>query len=148
MLTERQRCVSEQLAERTGIDAVMISRLVRSFYGKVRQDELLGPVFDARIREWGSHLARMDAFWSSVALMTGIYHGGPMEKHQSLPIDARHFDRWLKLFRETAHEVCPPAAAAHFIDRAERIAHSLELGVASSHGILLRRGQRLHRSRE
>jgi truncated hemoglobin YjbI len=37
----------------------------------------------------------MCAFWSSVALMSGRYHGQPMEKHLPLPIDARHFDRWL-----------------------------------------------------
>jgi truncated hemoglobin YjbI len=45
--------------------------------------------------------------------MSGRYHGQPMEKHLPLPVDSRHFDRWLALFDETAHDVCPPAAAAH-----------------------------------
>ena len=35
--------------------------------------------------------------------MSGIYHGRPMEKHLPLPVDFRHFDRWLTLFEETAH---------------------------------------------
>ena len=70
-------------------------------------------------------------FWSSVALMSGRYHGQPMEKHVRLPVDARHFDRWLQLFERTALEVCPPAAAAHFIERAKPIAQSLELGIAA-----------------
>jgi hemoglobin len=87
----------------------------------------------------------MFAFWSSVALMTGQYHGRPMEKHLPLPVDARHFDRWLELFRETAQEVCPPAAAVHFIERAHRIAESLELGIAGNIGILLPKGKRLRR---
>ena len=47
------------------------------------------------------------------------------------PIEALHFDRWLAIFAETAQDLCPPAAAAHFIDRARRIAGSLALGVAA-----------------
>jgi hemoglobin len=36
-------------------------------------------------------------------------------------------------------------AANHFIDRARRIAESLELGAAGGRGVLLRKGERLHR---
>jgi hemoglobin len=85
----------------------------------------------------------MCAFWSSVTLMTGRYHGQPMQKHLPLPVDARHFDRWLALFEATARELCPPKAADHFVDRARRIAESLELGIASGRGIILRKGERL-----
>lgn len=142
---ERRAAVVADIAARTGIDEAMIDRLVRTFYGKVRQDPLLGPVFDARIADWEPHLQRMCAFWSSVALMSGRYHGQPMEKHLPLPVDARHFDRWLALFAATAAEVCPPAAAGHFIERAERIAQSLEFGIASQDGTFLGKGQRLRR---
>ena len=65
-----------------------------------------------------------------------------MPKHLPLPIDARHFDRWPALFEATAAEVCPPSAAAHFIERARRIAESLELGIAGAHGVMLGRGER------
>lgn len=57
-----------------------------------------------------------------------------MAAHAPLPIAAEHFDRWLELFVESAHATCPPAAAAHFIDRAYRIADSLELGIAAQKG--------------
>ena len=77
--------------------------------------------------------------------MSGRYHGQPMEKHLPLPVDSHHFDHWLRLFRETALEVCPPAAASHFIERAERIAESLELGIAGKKGVLLMKGRRLRR---
>ena len=107
---------------------------------------MLGPVFDKRIADWASHLAQMCAFWSSVALMSGRYHGQPMQKHLRLPVDARHFDRWLELFVETACELCPPAAAEHFIAAARRIAESLELGIAIQCGISLMKGERLRRS--
>jgi hemoglobin len=88
----------------------------------------------------------MCAFWSSVALMSGRYSGQPMRVHLPLPVDAEHFDRWLMLFEQTAHEVCPPAAAAHFIERAHRIAESLELGIAGRHGVLLGKNQRFRRA--
>lgn len=125
----------------------MIESLVRRFYAKIRKDALLAPIFKVRIQDWELHLERMCAFWSSVALMSGRYHGSPMTKHLPLPVDAAHFDRWLALFEETARQVCPPEAEAHFVERARRIAESLELGIAGRHGILLRSGERFrHRS--
>ena len=143
--TDRLARIRAEIVERTGIDEAMIERLVRAFYAKVRQDNLLGPVFAARIADWEPHLARMCAFWSSVALLSGVYHGQPMEKHLPLPIDSGHFDRWLALFEETAREVCPAAAAAHFVERAHRIAESLEVGIAGHHDVLLMKGQRFVR---
>ena len=140
--TGKRARITAEITERTGIDEAMIETLVHGFYDRVRNDQILGPIFDARISNWPPHLERMCAFWSSVALMTGRYHGAPMEKHVSLPVDARHFDRWLDLFRQSAHALCPPAAAQHFIERAERIAESLELGVAGHHGVMIAKGER------
>ena len=138
----RRAAATAEIIARTGIDEAMIDRLVRRFYGKIRSDTVLGPIFAARIADWEPHLRRMVAFWSAVALMSGRYHGQPMEKHLPLPVDAQHFDRWLALFEATAAEACPPAAAAHFTERARRIAQSLELGIASSHGVLVPPGGR------
>jgi len=142
---ERREQIVADIMARTGITETMIERLVHGFYAKVRADEMLAPVFDARIRDWGPHLSQMCAFWSSVALMSGRYHGAPMPKHLPLPIDAAHFDRWLALFEETAAEICPSEAAAHFIERARRIAASLELGVAGANGVLLGLDERFRR---
>lgn len=147
-IASRRAQVAGEIAERTGIDEAMIEHLVHRFYARVREDALLGPVFEERVADWGSHLQRMCSFWSSVALMTGRYHGRPMDKHLPLPVDAEHFDRWLALFEEVAREACPPAAAEHFIERARRIAESLELGIAGRHGVLLGKGQRFRLGRE
>jgi len=68
-----------------------------------------------------------------------------MAKHLPLPINARHFDRWLALFEAAARDLCPPKAAEHFVTLARRIADSLELGVAGAHGVLLRKGERFLR---
>ena len=142
---ERRAAATAAIQAETGIDEAMIERLVRGFYDRVRTDDLLGPIFAARITDWEPHLAQMFAFWSSVALMTGRYHGQPMRKHLPLPVDAAHFDRWIALFAATAQELCPPKAAAHFVARAQRIAESLELGIAGAHGVMLARGERFRR---
>lgn len=121
--------LTAQLQAETGLDDEVLRSLVHAFYSKVRRDPDLGPIFEARILDWGPHLERMVTFWSSVALMTGRYHGAPVPKHVGLPVSWDHFDRWLSLFRETAGEVCTPEGAAHVIERAERIARSLNMAV-------------------
>jgi hemoglobin len=142
----RREAIVRRIEAETGIDEPMIARLVDGFYDRVRADPLIGPVFNDRIDDWGPHLEQMRLFWSSVALMSGVYHGRPMPKHLPLPVDARHFDRWLELFEATARDLCPPAAADHFIERARRIAESLELGIAGANGVLLMKGERYLRS--
>lgn len=145
--TERRTRIAADIVENTGIDEELIRKLVHAFYSRVRKDDVLAPIFDNHISDWTAHLEKMCAFWSSVALMTGRYHGRPMEKHLPLPVDACHFDRWLALFEETAKQECSPAAAEHFIERARRIAESLEMGIASNSGVLLRKGERYVRGK-
>lgn len=140
----RARIVESRRLE-TGIDEAMIDRLVRAFYGKVRLDPMLGPVFEAQVVDWEHHFQILGAFWSSVTLGTGAYSGTPMQKHIGLPVDGRHFDRWLRLFGETAIEICPPDAARLFMERAMRIAESLELAIAGDLKIMLASGERLSR---
>jgi len=121
--------ITAELEARTGLDDTVLRELVHAFYGKIQKDPVLGPIFAERITDWPPHLERMTTFWSSVALMTGRYHGAPVPKHVGLPVDGTHFERWLGLFRETAEEVCSPAGAAHVVERAERIARSLSFAV-------------------
>lgn len=118
-----------------GITEAMIKTLVHAFYARVRLDPLLGPIFNRAIEDWDTHLEKLCAFWSSVTLMTGRYKGTPMQTHAELPeITPAHFERWLALFRDTAITTCPPAAALVFVDRANRIAESLQLGIALHRG--------------
>lgn len=124
----RPAMTAEIMAE-TGLDEDRLRALVHRFYEKKRADAVLGPIFAARISDWGPHLAKMVDFWSSVALMTGRYHGAPVPAHAGLPVTWAHFERWLTLFRETARETCPPAGAALVVDRAERIARSLNFAI-------------------
>lgn len=129
----RRSLLTQDAIARTGITDEMIGDLVTRFYGRVREDALLGPVF-AVVMNWDEHLARLKDFWSSVVLMSGRYHGSPMRVHMPLNLTGHHFDRWLDLFEQTAREICPPAAAALFIDKARRIADSFEMASATMAG--------------
>lgn len=108
-----------------------IRALVHAFYARIREDEVLAPIFARVIGEdWGPHLAKMCDFWSSVMRMSGRYKGNPMIAHIRLKmVRPEHFARWLALFRDTALDTCPPDIAAQFCARAENIARSLQLGM-------------------
>lgn len=139
---QRRAAIVQQMREQTGIDEGMIEQLVRGFYARVRADALIGPIFNERIHDWEPHLQRMCEFWSSVVLSSGVYHGQPMRMHLPLPVEARHFDRWLELFAQTARDLFDDPIADYFMERARRIATSLETGIAASQGVFLGRGER------
>lgn len=108
-----------------------LQRLVDRFYAKVREDAYIGPLFNDAIDDWPEHLAKLGAFWSSVINRSGRFKGNPMGahlKHQAA-IRPQMFCRWLALWRQTARETLSPHAAELVIDRAERIAESLQLGL-------------------
>ena len=108
-----------------------LGRLIPLFYARVREDPLLGPVFNAAVRDWPEHLELLRAFWSSVMNTSGRYKGNPMAAHmrhlQAIRPDM--FERWLALWREAAAETLAPSEAARIIEKAERIAESLKLGL-------------------
>ena len=119
-----------------GITEERLSELVDLFYGRVRKDDLIGPVFNRAIDDWPEHLDRLKAFWSSVMLTSGRYKGRPLPAHVKHGDSIRQasFDRWLELWREATEEVLPPAAAAAMQEKAGRIAESLSMGIAFARG--------------
>ena len=105
--------------------------LVDRFYAKVREDDLLGPVFNGAIPDWPEHLEKLTAFWSSVMLTSGRYKGNPMMTHLKhvAAIRPAMFARWLELWGETARDALDEHGATAVIAKAERIAESLQLGM-------------------
>ena len=83
-----------------------ISDMVRSFYGDVAQDDLLGPLFNdiARV-DWVDHLPKLTLFWARALLGVQGYSGNPFSKHASVfrrrAFGEEHFARWLEMFHET-----------------------------------------------
>ena len=112
-----------------------IAVLVHSFYGRVRADAVLGPIFDAHVKDWDTHLAKMVDFWSSTLRGTARFRGTPMPKHVALPgLTADLFDRWLALFDETTASLANPDMRERANDLARRIAESLWYGYQMSRG--------------
>ncbi len=105
-----------------------IRRLVFTFYGRVQEDEVLGPVFSERLEaRWDAHLEKMCDFWSSVLLATGRYLGDPLRAHAQVPgITRAHFDRWIALFEVVAHETLEEWKATDVVGRAVRMRAALE----------------------
>ena len=108
-----------------------IARLVPAFYARIREDAVLGPIFNGAIDDWPHHLEKLKAFWSSVMLTSGRYKGQPMVAHiaHEPHMQRENFGRWLALWQQTTAELLPSEAAAAFQEKADRIAESLQLGV-------------------
>ncbi|MBG42608.1 MAG: globin [Aequorivita sp.] len=82
-----------------------VKHLVDSFYGKIREDQLLKDIFNNIIHDrWPEHLEKMYTFWQTVLLSEHTYYGSPFPPHAKMPVDKEHFDRWLQLFFETVDE--------------------------------------------
>lgn len=110
-----------------------VLRLVHAFYARVRQDEILGPIFDAHIDDWDRHLARLVDFWSAILRRTARFSGAPMPRHAALPgLSMELFERWLGLFEATLADQPNRALAEQAGRAARRIAQSLWSGYQMS----------------
>lgn len=105
-----------------------LSRLVRQFYAKAQHDPLLGPVFESAVSDWEQHLEQVGAFWVTAALGVPAYRGNPMAAHGKHALTPMMFDRWLRIWGETADEVFTADVAADLKGRASAIAESLKAG--------------------
>ena len=130
----RARKMADALA--CGIDDAFISQLVEQFYGAIRADEMLGPIFGAKVSDWPHHLARMKDFWASIMLQSGRFSGNPMRKHIAIGgLDEAHFARWQSLWDQTLARIAPSAAVAdRFREAARRIGESLLIGIRIDRG--------------
>ena len=100
-----------------------IKKMVNVFYGKVRKDDLIGPIFNNAIQNhWSEHLEKLYLFWQSRLFGDPVYNGFPFPPHAQLPIGKEHFDRWLALFVETVDNLFIGSIADEAKNRAYKIA--------------------------
>lgn len=95
-----------------------IELLVNSFYTRVRDDEMLGFIFDKVAQtNWETHLPKMYAFWETVMFRSGGFTGNPLAAHAKLvpltDMGRDKFDRWLTLFRATVDDLFAGENAEH-----------------------------------
>lgn len=104
-----------------------IKMLVDVFYGKVRTNPIIGPIFNNVIGEnWEKHLQRMYDFWQTILLDTPAYSGSPFLKHAKLPIDKEHFDTWIALWYQTIDEHFTGEKAKEAKWRADRMSEMFQ----------------------
>ncbi|MFL6694237.1 MAG: group III truncated hemoglobin [Ramlibacter sp.] len=112
-----------------------ITLLVHTFYARVRDDQALGPIFTAHVKDWDTHLAKMVDFWSSALRGTARFRGTPMPKHMALPgLSAELFGHWLVLFDRTTATLGNVPMRQRANELARRIAESLWYGYQLNQG--------------
>ena len=107
------RTVFDQLGGAPGL-----KRLLQHFYADVRQDQVLGPIFNARIHDWPAHLEKIGSFWARQTGAASNYAGGFAAAHLPLGLQEEHFVRWLGLWERNCRQQLDPAPAAWMIARA------------------------------
>ncbi|MEP7118291.1 MAG: group III truncated hemoglobin [Acidobacteriota bacterium] len=106
-----------------------VAELVSTFYAKVRDDAILGPIFERHVADWNLHMPKMIAFWSAALRGSSNYRGNPMVVHRALPnLTQSMFERWLDLFHESASALPNRAMAERAGELSQRIAQSLWYG--------------------
>jgi len=103
-----------------GLDDIIL--FVDEFYGKVQQDSLIGPIFNDVIKDWGPHLQKMYTFWNAVLFGVPGFTGNPFARHAPLPIEGKHFERWIELFYQTIDMLFAGEMADNTKKRAETMA--------------------------
>ena len=115
---------------------VDVERLVDAFYQRVRNDEILSPIFDdvAQVN-WSDHLPKMYDFWETVLFGSARYQGNPLAVHLALgrkvALGEQEFARWLALFQETVDTLFVGRRATEAVLKASRIAAVMRHNLAT-----------------
>jgi len=113
------------LYDRIGGRPILL-KLLKYFYADVRQHEVIGPIFEAKIKDWPAHLEKIADFWSGIIGGPARYQGGMPGKHVPLGLEERHFEIWLGLWRHNCRAHLPEAEAQEMIHSAEMIGQRLK----------------------
>src|SRR5690554_6346977 len=107
-----------------------VKLLVDRFYGKIREDEKLAPIFNKQIEDrWPEHLDKMYRFWQTILLGEHTYQGAPFAPHAKLPVEHEHFETWMKLFNSTVDELFTGDIAQEAKMRAAKMAEMFEMKI-------------------
>ncbi|MBL7742158.1 MAG: group III truncated hemoglobin [Chitinophagaceae bacterium] len=104
-----------------------IELLITRFYEKVRQDNIIGFIFNDVMKvNWEEHLPVMFDFWETILLNETKYMRNAMgihfEVNRKVKLEKKHFVRWVQLFTETTDELYTGEVAEMAKKRARSIA--------------------------
>ncbi len=106
---------------------------VKAFYARIRQDSVLGPIFNKHVHDWPAHEEKIASFWRNAILFERGYDGNPQRVHiERSDITPDLFARWLDLFEDVAHQNLPPETANPWVALARRIGAGMRAGVTAA----------------
>jgi len=88
-----------------------IKTLVQTFYGRIRKDVYLAPIFKKHITDWNAHFEHLTDFWENSLFMNGAYKGNPLKVHEKVDaaegygINEQHFGIWLNYWSQTIDDL-------------------------------------------
>ena len=108
-----------------------IQLLINTFYEKVKKDDTISFIFyDIAKVNWQQHLPIMYDFWETLLLDAASYRKNAMEVHYTLnrkiPLEEKHFQRWLQLFFETVDGLFSGKVATSAKTKAKSIADLMQ----------------------
>ena len=112
-----------------------IKLLVVSFYSKIREHQILGPIFNGIITDWDSHLELLTDFWEGQLLLERKYRGNPIAVHQEVDrkmdhgITPEHFGLWLNEWFATIDELFEGEVAWIAKNRAQKMSTMLYMQI-------------------
>lgn len=106
--------------------------LLRHFYADVRQHDLIGPIFNAHIKDWPAHIEKIADFWSGLTGGPANYRGGMAWKHLALNLEEPHFQAWLGLWKRTCQTHLSASQASEMSQIADNIGTRLRTIVANN----------------
>lgn len=117
-----------------------VQLLVETFYKKVRQDKVLGPIFNTIITDWPTHLTLLTDFWETQLFLKRKYYGNPVTAHQEVDdkmnhsITSEHFGLWLNLWFATIDELFEGDTAWIAKNRAQKMSTMLFMQIFQHRG--------------
>lgn len=92
---------------------VDVEFLVNAFYARIREDDMLGPIFNKHIADdqWPAHLKKLADFWETNLFGIPKFRGNPpaahikVDKNLNHSITQDHFGRWLQIWFATINDL-------------------------------------------
>ena len=107
-----------------------IKLMVNAFYDQIRENKVLGPIFNGIIQDrWSQHLEKMYTFWQTILLEEHTYFGSPFPPHAKLPVDVSHFEQWLQLFNQNMDNLFEGTKADEAKWRAAKMAQMFQIKI-------------------
>lgn len=110
--------------------------LVDTFYGRVQENLVIGPIFtDIAKVDWAHHLPKMYDFWESILFGKAVYKGNPMIRHFDIndkaPLQATQFEAWKDIFFTTVDDLFQGENADTIKQKAQSIADLMNFKINS-----------------